>query len=233
MLSGSEMPMLPVNIDNMISHTSRLILAASVVAALCSGCNSQPSPASSSYRDQPNRAAETEQVDFVTEILPIFERSCFPCHGPKMSPVSMAGFRVDLREHAVGRQKIVPGAPDESPLIKRLITAEDAERMPPLKSDNPQPSNEQLELIKRWIKEGASYGAQEDKPGPDDAPVAIDLQRSGIHFSVVSTEKHREARIRKAGTRSRRSHCFMWSINRGGPVMPRGVRKEVNCLKSA
>ena len=145
----------------------------------------------------------------------------------------MAGFRVDLREHAVGRQKIVPGDPDESPLIKRLITAEDAERMPPLKSDNPQPSNEQLELIKRWIKEGASYGAQEDKPGPDDAPVAIDLQRSGIHFSVVSTEKHREARIRKAGTRSRRSHCFMWSINRGGPVMPRGVRKEVNCLKSA
>ena len=69
----------------------------------------------------------------------------------------MAGFRVDLREHAVGRQKIVPGDPDESPLIKRLITAEDAERMPPLKSDNPQPSNEQLELIKRWIKEAGLW----------------------------------------------------------------------------
>lgn len=173
----------------MISHTSRLILAASVVAALCSGCNSQPSPASSSYRDQPNRAAETEQVDFVTEILPIFERSCFPCHGPKMSPVSMAGFRVDLREHAVGRQKIVPGDPDESPLIKRLITAEEAERMPPLKSDNPQPSNEQLELLKCWIKEGASYGPQEDSAEPEDALDARDRQRSDLQFWVVSTKK--------------------------------------------
>jgi len=77
-----------------------------------------------------------------------------------MSPVSMAGFRVDLREHSVGREKIIPGDPDASILIKRLITQEDSERMPPLKSDNPQLSNEQIDLLKRWIKEGARYNAQ-------------------------------------------------------------------------
>ncbi|MGB4737021.1 MAG: c-type cytochrome domain-containing protein [Fuerstiella sp.] len=180
--------MLPLNIDNMMSHTSRLILAASMLAAFFSGCDSQRSPTSSSYSDQPNGDAETEQVDFAKEILPILERSCFPCHGPKMSPVSMAGFRVDLREHAVGREKIIPGDPDESLFIKKLITGENSERMPPLKSDNPQLSNEQIELLKRWIKEGASYDTQEDEPEPDDALGAIDRQRSSNSFSVASTE---------------------------------------------
>ena len=180
--------MLPLNINNMMSHTFRLILAASTLAVLCSGCDSQPSPVSSSYSNQPNGDAETDHVDFAKEILPILERSCFPCHGPNMSPVSMAGFRVDLREHAVGREKIIPGDPDESPLIKRLITGEDSERMPPLKSDNPQLSNEQIDLLKRWIKEGASYDTQEDEPEPDDALGAIDRQRSSNSLSVASSE---------------------------------------------
>lgn len=72
----------------------------------------------------------------------------------------MAGFRVDLREHAVDRGKIVPGDPDESLLIKRLITKQEKKRMPPLKSDNPQLNAEQIDLLKRWIKEGANFGTQ-------------------------------------------------------------------------
>lgn len=72
----------------------------------------------------------------------------------------MAGFRVDLQEHAVGRGKIVPGDPDESLLIKRLITKQDSKRMPPLKSDKPQLNSEQIDLLKRWIQEGANFGTQ-------------------------------------------------------------------------
>ena len=56
--------------------------------------------------------------------------------------------------------KIVPGDPDESLLIKRLITKQDSKRMPPLKSDNPQLNAEQIDLLKRWIKEGATFGTQ-------------------------------------------------------------------------
>lgn len=144
-----------------------LILAAIFLVASCSGCNSeaakdftQTSPTISPNSDEPGGTAETGRVDFSQDVLPILERSCFPCHGPKMSPLSMAGFRVDLREHAVGQDKIVPGDPDESLLIKRLITKQDSKRMPPLKSDNPQLNAEQIELLKRWIKEGASYGTQ-------------------------------------------------------------------------
>lgn len=159
--------MLPVNLDNTMRPDSDLVLAAIFLVALCSGCNSeaakdfaQASPTISPGSDESGGTAETERVDFAQDVLPILERSCFPCHGPNMSPLSMAGFRVDLQEHAVGRGKIVPGDPDESLLIKRLIAKQDSKRMPPLKSDNPQLNTEQIELLKRWIKEGASYGTQ-------------------------------------------------------------------------
>ena len=135
-----------------------LLLAASLLVAMCSGCNSQAVPTISSNEASVN--AKTDPVDFALEVLPILDRSCYPCHGPKMSPVSMAGFRVDLEEHAVGRGKIMPGDPDGSLLIQRVITTEDSKRMPPLKSDNPQLSAEQIDLLKHWIKEGASYGTQ-------------------------------------------------------------------------
>lgn len=139
----------------MIKPVLGLVLAAIFLVALCSGCNSDKA------KDASNAApAETRRVDFAQEVLPILERSCFPCHGPKMSPVSMAGFRVDLQEHAVGRGKIVPGDPDESLLIKRLITKQDSKRMPPLKSDKPQLNSEQIDLLKRWIQEGANFGTQ-------------------------------------------------------------------------
>lgn len=155
----------PVQLDYMMKSNSGLVLAASTLVALCSGCNSeaakefsQAGPASSASSDEPGGTAETERVEFAQEVLPILERSCFPCHGPTMSPVSMAGFRVDLQEHAVGRGKIVPGDPDASLLIERLITKQDSKRMPPPKADKPQLSAEEIDLLKRWIKEGANFG---------------------------------------------------------------------------
>lgn len=159
--------MLPVNLDNMMKPTFGWVLTVSVLIGLCSGCDSEaakvPSetdPTFSSNSDDPGGTVETVRVDFTREVLPILERSCFPCHGPEMSPVSTAGFRVDLEEHAVGRGKIVPGSPDESLVIKRLVTKEDSKRMPPLKSDKPQLTAEQVDLLKQWVKEGASFGTK-------------------------------------------------------------------------
>ena len=149
-------PTLPAKVYDMMKSSDGIILVASLLVTLCCGCNSQTPPTT------PDGPAETQRVDFAKEVFPILERSCFPCHGPKMSPASMAGFRVDLEEHAVGRGKIVPGDPNESLLIERLLTEQESKRMPPLKSDNPQLNAQQIDLLKRWIKEGASFGTQEE-----------------------------------------------------------------------
>ena len=181
--------MIPVNVDNMASPACGLVLAVSLLVTVCSGCNSQLPPTTSSNSDRSDSDAETEQVEFAKEVLPIFESSCFPCHGPKMNPVGMAGFRVDLREHAVGRDKIIPGDPDESLLIKRLMTEHDSERMPPPKSDNPQLNDQQIDLLKRWIKEGANYDTQEEEPKSDKVSGAIDAGPVRIFVFASSTCK--------------------------------------------
>lgn len=140
---------------------SDLLVFVAICSVLCSGyssdVSSDVSQTASATGSGNDGSDEPARVDFAGEVLPIFERSCYPCHGPKMSPMSSAGFRVDLREQAVGRGNIVPGQPDESPLIKRLTTKEDSKRMPPVKADNPQLTSEQVDLLKRWIKEGANY----------------------------------------------------------------------------
>ena len=97
------------------------------------------------------------RVDFTSEVLPILKRSCFPCHGPEMSPVSMAGFRVDQWDQAVTQGKIVPGNPSKSSMIQRITTEDQSKRMPPINSKNPPLNAIEVDLIKAWVRDGAHF----------------------------------------------------------------------------
>ena len=106
------------------------------------------------------RAADPAPVDFAREIRPILAKKCFACHGPD-DEQRQAGLRLDLRDGAIatlesGIIAVVPGKSGESELVRRITTSDDAERMPPADSgivlDPPQ-----VELLKRWIDQGASY----------------------------------------------------------------------------
>jgi hypothetical protein len=98
-------------------------------------------------------------VDFNRQIRPILSESCYQCHGPDVNK-RKADLRLDQRDglfqSAGGTTIVAPGMPDESELLAR-ITADDPElRMPPPKSGG-HLSPEQIELIKRWISEGAVW----------------------------------------------------------------------------
>src|SRR5262245_31710280 len=73
-------------------------------------------------------------IDFGREIRPILSNRCFKCHGPGQAE---AGLRLDDRKRAIaklesGAVAIQPGKHLDSELIRR-ITADDDERMPPVK----------------------------------------------------------------------------------------------------
>ena len=98
-------------------------------------------------------------VDFNRQIRPILSESCYQCHGPDVNK-RKADLRLDQRDglfQSVGGTTIVaPGNPEESELLAR-ITADDPElRMPPPKT-GAHLSHEQIDLIKRWIAEGAQW----------------------------------------------------------------------------
>jgi mono/diheme cytochrome c family protein len=95
------------------------------------------------------------KVDFLTQIQPIFESSCYGCHGPK---VQMAGLRLNEKSAALaGGQSgavIIPGKSADSPVYRRVAGLGDQPRMPmgakPLDAS-------QIELIRLWIDRGAEW----------------------------------------------------------------------------
>src|SRR5581483_11993300 len=86
-------------------------------------------------------------------IRPILSNRCFKCHGPAAEE---GGLRLDLRERATKRKVIVPGQPEASKLVQRLLSSDEDERMPPPEAgDRLKP--EQVALLKQWIARGAEY----------------------------------------------------------------------------
>jgi hypothetical protein len=100
-----------------------------------------------------------EPVSFRQQIRPILSANCFKCHGP--DPQSReADLRLDRFEDATAKHDdhcaIVPSKPESSELYRRIIATDDSERMPP-PSSNKHLTDEQKELLRRWIAEGAKY----------------------------------------------------------------------------
>ena len=89
-------------------------------------------------------AKPLDAIDFNRDIRPILSQNCFFCHGPdeaerKGAPRGRGGLRLDtlegLRMDLGGHAAVVPGKPDESELIRRLVTTDADEIMPPGKTE--------------------------------------------------------------------------------------------------
>lgn len=94
-------------------------------------------------------------VDFVREVRPIFEKHCTPCHGEKKQK---SGLRLDVKALALKGgdnhgPDIVAGKAQQSPLIQFLTTDDEDELMPP----KGRLSQDEINLLTRWINEGAAW----------------------------------------------------------------------------
>lgn len=98
-------------------------------------------------------------VEFNRDVRGILSDNCFQCHGPDAN-TREAGLRLDLRKAAIaerdGSIAIVPKHPEKSDLIARITSDDEFLQMPPPETGK-QLSQEQIETLQRWIKEGATY----------------------------------------------------------------------------
>ncbi len=95
-------------------------------------------------------------VDFNREIRPILSDTCFACHGPDENQ-RKSKLRFDTKEGAFAKPGvIVAGKSAESRLIKRITSKDPNAVMPPPDSGH-KLTEKQLELLKRWIDEGAQW----------------------------------------------------------------------------
>lgn len=102
-------------------------------------------------------ATAAEPVSFSRDVLPILSDNCFGCHGQDESH-RKGKLRLDVREAALAKEAFVPGKPEVSELIKRIVTADEDELMPPPKSHKARLSAAQTDILRRWIAEGAVWG---------------------------------------------------------------------------
>ncbi len=97
--------------------------------------------------------AAAKPVDFDREIRPILAENCFACHGPDEKQ-RMAKLRLDTKDGLFA--VIAAGKSVDSKLFQRISAPEKAKRMPPPFADRTL-NEKQVELIKRWIDEGAKW----------------------------------------------------------------------------
>src|SRR5881392_3963261 len=101
----------------------------------------------------------TEPVDFSSQIRPLISSKCFSCHGPDESS-RKAKLRLDLRDEAIkdhkGTRAIVPGDTASSEMVRRITDTDPDDIMPPPKTGRTL-SAVDIDLLKRWIQQGAPY----------------------------------------------------------------------------
>jgi hypothetical protein len=178
-----------------LTARSILIATASFPVFALAAVPSQPAPAPLHYN---------------ADIRPILSENCFACHGPD-SAARKANLRLDVRDFALGAGAFVPGHPDKSKLIARVLATESSRQMPPL-SSHKKLTAAQKETLRRWIAQGAAYekhwsltpptapavpvirNPQSVVRSPIDAFVLARLQKEGI---APSTEAPRVEWLRR------------------------------------
>lgn len=101
---------------------------------------------------------DTAEVDFVSQIQPLFRKHCYKCHGRDLQE---GGLRLDRKQNALrggdNGTVILSGRAIDSPLMQ-LLSADDPDgRIMPPADEGPQLTAGDLVLIRRWIDAGAVW----------------------------------------------------------------------------
>ncbi len=95
-----------------------------------------------------------ERISYSRDILPILSDRCFVCHGPD-GEHREADLRLDLEDEAKV-SAVVAGMAQKSELFLRITSDDPDEKMPP-PGNNLSLSAEEIDLIRRWIDQGAPW----------------------------------------------------------------------------
>ena len=105
------------------------------------------------------RAAQTPApppINFNRDIRPILANNCFYCHGPDETHRETP-FHFDTKEGAFAEAGvIIPGDAANSLMVQRITDRDVSQRMPPATSGYVL-TPEQIQLLRRWIDEGAKW----------------------------------------------------------------------------
>ena len=123
---------------------------------------------------KPKATSSAGGIDFNRDIRTILSDNCFACHGPDENK-RKAKLRFDIKEGAFAETKsgnyaIVPGDASKSKLVERITSKDPDEIMPPPKSGK-KLTAQQIDLLTRWIAQGAKWQTHWAFAKPERAPL--------------------------------------------------------------
>jgi len=129
-------------------------------------------------------SANAQKVDFNTQIKPLLEKYCMECHNADGDQ-----YPIEVKDDAF--DFIYEGEPEESEMYNVLVTDDEEALMPPADFERPM-NDDQIELIKTWITEGAEW--------PDDAQFVMwkPEESAGDSAVTAATEDGGDAAVTEA-----------------------------------
>ena len=99
-------------------------------------------------------ASDKKDVTFAKDIKPIFEKSCFKCHGEEKQKGKL---RVDsiaaIKKGGEDGEIVVSGNSGKSTLVHSIARLDEDSAMPPEGKGDPL-TKEQIGLVRAWIDQG-------------------------------------------------------------------------------
>lgn len=134
------------------------VLGVLAIALLLTGCGWNPPE-----EIELAMAKAPDKIDFNYHVKPILSDKCFACHGPDLAS-RKARLRLDIAENAYealqgsGKHPIVPGKPQSSEAVKRMLSIDPEVKMPPPEF-KVEMTTQDIATIAKWIEQGAEYKA--------------------------------------------------------------------------
>ena len=120
------------------------------------------------HGDEPAAATEAKDsgsaertVDFPRDIRPLLSDRCFACHGPDRESRE-GNLSLNQKDSVFGKTTdsgevpVVPGNANASELMRRILSDEEDEQMPPADVKK-QLTDAEKQLLRQWIDEGAHW----------------------------------------------------------------------------
>ena len=89
-------------------------------------------------------------IDFARDVAPLLEAKCIRCHNPGNAKGDLS---LATADDVAQSGYVVAGKPEASELLRRVTAEDEGVRMPP---EGPPLTATQVDLLRRWIAEGAA-----------------------------------------------------------------------------
>jgi len=143
-------------------------------------------------------AASAADLEFSRDIRPILSNACFDCHGPDAG-TREADLRLDTQEGAFaprdGQPAFVPGKPAESEALRRILSTDPDEQMPPPTAKR-KLTEAQIALLREWVEQGARWSTHWSYNPPVRPDVPETKQPDSVRNAI---DRFVQARLEREG----------------------------------